>query len=36
MTADLFAGIAVSDIGFGRAWQEGFFGGEPAFLPNDV
>jgi catechol 2,3-dioxygenase-like lactoylglutathione lyase family enzyme len=36
MTVDLFAGISVSDISGGTEWYEGFFGAEPAFLPNAV
>lgn len=36
MTVDLFAGVAVREIGAASGWYERFFGGEPAFLPNDV
>lgn len=35
MTIDLFAGIAVREIGAAKAWYERFLGGPPAFLPND-
>ena len=36
MTVDLFAGISVSDFKVSLAWYERFFGGPPAFRPNDV
>lgn len=36
MTVDLFAGVAVREIGAASAWYERFLGGEPAFLPNEV
>jgi glyoxalase/bleomycin resistance protein/dioxygenase superfamily protein len=36
MTVDLFAGVAVREIGAASDWYRRFFGGEPAFLPNEV
>jgi hypothetical protein len=36
MTLDLFAGIPVTDYAAARPWYEQFFGGQPAFLPNDI
>jgi hypothetical protein len=33
---DLFGGIRVRDYGAALAWYERFFGGPPAFVPNDV
>jgi catechol 2,3-dioxygenase-like lactoylglutathione lyase family enzyme len=36
MSVDLFAGVAVREIGVASGWYERFFGGEPAFLPNEV
>jgi catechol 2,3-dioxygenase-like lactoylglutathione lyase family enzyme len=36
MTVDLFAGVAVKDIAAATEWYGTFFGGEPAFLPNDT
>ncbi|GLW35267.1 VOC family protein [Actinoplanes regularis] len=36
MSVDLFAGIPVRDRAVSMAWYERFFGGPPAFLPNDV
>jgi hypothetical protein len=36
MTVDLFAGVAVREIGAATAWYEKFFGTGPAFLPNDI
>ena len=35
-TLDLFAGIPIRDYAVAMAWYERFFGGPPAFLPNDV
>ena len=36
MTLDLFAGIPVTDYAAALPWYEQFFGGRPAFLPNDI
>ncbi|MEV0354726.1 VOC family protein [Nocardia sp. NPDC050697] len=36
MSTDLFAGIPVREYAVARAWYERLFGGEPAFLPNDI
>ncbi len=36
MSVDLFAGIPVRDRAVAMAWYERFFGGPPAFLPNEV
>jgi catechol 2,3-dioxygenase-like lactoylglutathione lyase family enzyme len=36
MTADLFAGIAVSDYAAALTWYEKLLGAPPAFFPNDV
>jgi hypothetical protein len=36
MSSDLFAGISVSDFQASLRWYETFFGGPPAFFPNDV
>jgi hypothetical protein len=36
MALDLFAGIPVTDYAAARPWYERFFGGPPAFLPNDT
>jgi glyoxalase/bleomycin resistance protein/dioxygenase superfamily protein len=36
MTLDLFAGIPVTDYAAALPWYERFFGGQPAFLPNDT
>jgi catechol 2,3-dioxygenase-like lactoylglutathione lyase family enzyme len=33
---DLFGGIRVRDYTAALAWYERFFGGPPAFVPNDV
>ncbi len=35
MSADLFAGTAVSDLARAVAWYSSLFGNEPAFRPND-
>jgi catechol 2,3-dioxygenase-like lactoylglutathione lyase family enzyme len=36
MTIDLFAGLRVRDYAAAVSWYERFFGGPPAFLPNDI
>jgi hypothetical protein len=36
MALDLFAGIPVTDYAAALPWYEQFFGGPPAFLPNDT
>ena len=36
MALDLFAGIPVTDYAAALPWYERFFGGPPAFLPNDT
>ena len=36
MTAELFAGISVSDYDRAVAWYERLLGSAPSFLPNDV
>jgi hypothetical protein len=36
MTVDLFAGVAVREIGAASGWYQRFFGKEAAFLPNEV
>jgi hypothetical protein len=36
MALDLFAGIPVTDYAAALPWYERFFGGRPAFLPNDT
>ncbi len=36
MTVDLFAGLRVREYAAALGWYERFFGGEPAFVPNDV
>ena len=36
MALDLFAGIPVTDYAAASPWYERFFGGPPAFLPNDI
>ena len=36
MTAELFAGISVSDYARALIWYEQLLGSEPSFLPNDV
>jgi len=36
MGLDLFAGIPVTDYTAALPWYEQFFGGRPAFLPNDT
>ena len=36
MALDLFAGIPVTDYAAAFPWYERFFGGPPAFLPNDI
>jgi catechol 2,3-dioxygenase-like lactoylglutathione lyase family enzyme len=36
MTADLFAGIPVSDYATATAWYEKLLGASPSFLPNDI
>jgi catechol 2,3-dioxygenase-like lactoylglutathione lyase family enzyme len=35
VTADLFAGIPVTDLALASAWYEGVLGAAPAFRPND-
>ncbi|MEQ4724034.1 VOC family protein [Nonomuraea sp. B19D2] len=36
MALDLFAGIPVTDYAAALPWYEQLFGGQPAFLPNDI
>ena len=36
MALDLFAGIPVTDYATALPWYERFFGGQPAFRPNDI
>ncbi|TDO50555.1 hypothetical protein EV643_10448 [Kribbella sp. VKM Ac-2527] len=36
MEIDLFAGVPVREYAAAVAWYERFFGGPPAFLPNEV
>jgi predicted enzyme related to lactoylglutathione lyase len=36
VTAELFAGISVSDYARALTWYEQLLGSEPSFLPNDV
>ena len=36
MAVDLFAGVPVTDYAAALPWYERFFGGPPAFLPNDT
>lgn len=36
MALDLFAGIPVTDYAAALPWYERFFGGPPAFFPNDI
>jgi catechol 2,3-dioxygenase-like lactoylglutathione lyase family enzyme len=36
MTIDLFAGLPVRDYAAAVSWYERFFGGPPAFLPNEI
>ena len=36
MALDLFAGIPVTDYAAALPWYERFFGGPPAFRPNDT
>lgn len=36
MALDLFVGIPVTDYSGALPWYERFFGGPPAFFPNDI